>query len=726
VTSLDPVKTNKIIWKNRAVGALTAIVVTVLLSLPGLDRLHGLNIDVLHLLRSSLPMDTKSETNIRPPVVIIAVDEATYKTSPFDLLPRVMWTPHFAAIQDAVLNSGASVFAWDIVLPTSANTYVADTRYDKPLLTSLLKNGRKGERVILGEVNIGNDVLRPFTAFRRAVGGRNNIRSLNVAAAPDGIVRGVPLTFDYMNGDSRQPYPTMALEIALRHTNETFEGVVGKPPEFRHKSIPTDQDGNLMVRFPDSGASVPIYSFQDIYNCISAGRVDYIQEHFNGRAVILGTVLDVEDRVMASDRLIRKADFSDAPKACTGNPEALAPIIRNTTPGAIIHATAATNLIQGTMIQIADRYTRMGITFALALIGAIAATRWRPAKGLAITSGGVLVLLLIAIWSFGDSREVPVVVPMMATVLSFGTCTVFRVVFGERESRRIHDTFKRYLDPKVIDSMLESGDSPELGGENREMTCFFSDIAKFSTISEQMTPNDLVEFLNEYFAIAGEAIETHGGIIERFEGDAILAVFGAPVRDANHASNAVAAALTMDYALRKANEECRFVVPGDQAVHTRIGINSGVMTVGNVGSSRRYSYTVMGDAVNLAARLEGANKQFGTMILAGEETVVSCGEEFQWLEVDCVRVVGRNEPTRIFCPLGKSGKVPQQDLKMRDAYEFHLQQYRARKFDSALTGFELLAEQGYEPAAFAALRSRQRLDNPPGDGWDGVTTMSAK
>lgn len=715
--------------KHAAAAVLIALAATAATAAPGFDELHGLDTDLLHWLREQLaPQHADPDSSA---AVVIAIDQATYANAPFDGTPKVMWTPQIAAVQDAVLDAGATVFAWDLVLPTSANTYLADKRYDKPLLVSLLRQGRQAGKVILGDLKLGTDPIEPFEAFQRAVGGYRNIRSLNAFVDPDGVLRGAPALLTFRAADGTESLrPSMSLEIAQRHLGEEAELSDDGALRFNGREIPYHGAYNLIANFDGGAGAIPTYSFYDVHRCLEAGNTAYLQEHFAGKAVLFGLVLDLEDRKLASNRFINRPDFAGAPATCSGAPVPVSPIERSTMAGIYLHATAVNNLIRGTAIERVPPPVHIAFTALAALAAAAAAMRLKPGRAALAALGVGAGVIAIDVAAFREALQLPLIDPLAAGVLALGGVIGFRFVTTDREQRRVRATFSHYLDPKVIDAMLARGDVPELGGESRELTCFFSDIAAFSSLSEKMTPAELVAFLNDYFAIVGREIEAHGGIIERFLGDAVCAVFGAPVSDPDHAQKAVACALAIDRGLAQAQADGRFALPHDKTVRTRIGINTGPMTVGNVGSQRRYTYTVMGDDVNLAARLESGAKQFGVLLMAGEKTVEATGDRFVWRELDRVRVVGRDRPVTLYEPLGEAGAVPEQRLAVKRRYEAALAQARAGDPSGAASAFQSLAAEGDDAAAKAAERMIEidaRIRQAGGDeAWDGVYDLRSK
>jgi adenylate cyclase len=276
--------------------------------------------------------------------------------------------------------------------------------------------------------------------------------------------------------------------------------------------------------------------------------------------------------------------------------------------------------------------------------------------------------------------------------------------------------------------MVAGGKVPTLGGETRELTIWFSDIADFASLSEHMPPAQLVRFLNRYLSEMTDLLDRHGGFVDKYIGDAILAVFGAPVDDPDHALHAVEAALACRNRLEEMSREFSQMV--GRPLSARIGINSGQAIVGNIGSRRRFNYTVMGDAVNLASRLEGANKIYGTDILVSDTAMAGCGDRVKFREIDLVRVVGRESPVRIFEPFSLTGAeapTPESVAQDEQAVRFAaaLGAFREQRFAAAADAFAELAEID-AVAAYYVDRARALAESPPDAGWDRVTILTEK
>jgi class 3 adenylate cyclase len=323
--------------------------------------------------------------------------------------------------------------------------------------------------------------------------------------------------------------------------------------------------------------------------------------------------------------------------------------------------------------------------------------------------------------AFRQALVLPLIEPLIGAVAALGATIGYRFMVTDSGKRLLRQSFALYLAPALIEKMLSSNKPPVLGGEMRNVTVYFSDIADFSSIAEKIRPADLVAAMNDYLTAMSDVIEAHGGFVDKYIGDAIVAVFGAPVEDSDHAANAVRAAL--ECAARLATLE-RVQAAFGLALRQRIGLNSGDALVGNIGSRRRFNYTVMGDMVNLASRVEGLNKLYGTTVLASEATVALAGKAFVWRELDAIRVKGRVQAVRIFEPLGIAGQVAPKLVCRAQTYEKGLSHYRARNFAAAAEQFALLP--GDPPAEMFLAQVQKLLQQPPGPDWEPISTQDQK
>jgi len=287
-------------------------------------------------------------------------------------------------------------------------------------------------------------------------------------------------------------------------------------------------------------------------------------------------------------------------------------------------------------------------------------------------------------------------------------------------------SFGRYVPTDLVRELMAAGREARLGGERRDLTVFFADVAGFTAIGERMDPTRLVDLLGRYFEAGCDAVQERGGTIDKFLGDGILAFFNAPRDVPRHAAHACRAAL--DLRARLEALAPTLAAEGHAPLRVRVGLHTGEAMVGNVGTPERFGYTAMGDTVNLAARLEGLNKRYGTTILASQETVDAAGPGYEWQRLDKVSVVGRAGGTVVSELLGLLGQVDPTRIESRDRYERALSLYFERRFAEATQAFEACGRSaGAAPAALLLRdRCRRLAESPPGPDWDGTDVATEK
>tara|TARA_R110002072_G_scaffold1598_6_gene13617 strand:- start:48393 stop:50468 length:2076 start_codon:yes stop_codon:yes gene_type:complete len=315
---------------------------------------------------------------------------------------------------------------------------------------------------------------------------------------------------------------------------------------------------------------------------------------------------------------------------------------------------------------------------------------------------------------------------LLATILSIIVINARFYLAEMGQKALIRDAFGQYLSPKVVADLVKDPEKLSLGGEEREMTAYFSDIAKFSTFSENMTPTELVNVLNDYLTEMCNIIIATEGTVDKFEGDAIIAFWGAPAIQEAHAKLACFASIDMNKALVPLR--ARWAEDGRPAINVRMGLNSGPMVVGNMGSAQRMNYTIMGDTVNLASRLEGANKAFGSDIMISEATYLQAQEFVDVRELDTIRVVGKSEPVKVYQLLDRKGETKGLTADLVTQYEKAMRLYKERDYAAAKAAFKLalaIADTDGPSKTYVA-RCDEFLRNPPKADWDGVFTLTDK
>ena len=487
--------------------------------------------------------------------------------------------------------------------------------------------------------------------------------------------------------------------------------------------IPGAVPNTLTLNFDGGAEDILTFSLADLRACVEKDDKDFFRRHFDGKVVLVGTLFDIEDRKVTSKRFATGLERAWAPRCALPIQPVTGQFKRNSISGVYIHTTGVNDLIRRDAVVEPGRVAVGAIAVTFAALASVTALMLAPAGAVLAYLGMVVACTAAATAAFMQALALPLVEPFLAGLAAMGATVGYRFVVADKEERFLRKSFALYLAPKVIETMMASNKLPVLGGEMRNVTVFFSDIAGFSSIAETMTPSALVRLMNEYLSSMTDIIEENGGYVDKYIGDSIVAVFGAPVDDPHHARNAVRAALRCRARLEELNQTAA-AFRGHRLGH-RIGLNSGEALVGNIGSRRRFNYTVMSDMVNLASRLEGANKYFATSIMASEMTVALTAAAFVWRELDAIRVKGRVQPVKIYDPLAESGMQTPEQSACAATYAEGLARWRARDFAGAMNCFARIADVD-APAALFLRRAKELALHPPGPDWEAVCTLEGK
>jgi adenylate cyclase len=706
--------------------AMIALVCAAVSVSPAFNPVHGLSVDILTALRWE--MFGRRQDPAVSPAVVVAIDEESSRAAPFKSSPMLTWTGEIGRVLTAILEGGAKVAGFDVVIPMSIEQSEIPfgdgmlgekvRGFDRDFLRALATASTSG-KVVLGEVLRNDQPIRPSPGQRIAVRQQQNIRPLNVYTDSDEIVRRVPLTLS-INGT---PVPGMAIELASRALGVAPEFAASGTVTLAGYAIPGRVPNAMTLNFEGGADDIPTFSFADLRACAVKNDKDYFRRWFEGKVVIFGAVLGIEDRRQTSKRFATGIEGARAPRCTAESSPVTAAFPRSSIAGVYIHATAVNNLITRSAAVELGPLPIFLITALLAALTAIAAWLLRPVSAAVGWAAMIALGLVVATIAFNHALVLPVAEPFLASLAALAAMIGFRFVVADKDRRLLQKSFALYLAPHVINRMLSSSKLPELGGETRNVTVFFSDIEGFSLIAENMSPDSLMSLMNEYLSEMTDIIESHGGYVDKYIGDSIVAVFGAPADDPDHAANAARAALDCCARLAELNDssaafrECR--------LSQRIGINSGEALVGNFGSRRRFNYSVMSDAVNLASRLEGANKFYGTTITASEATVALTGEAFAWRELDAVRVKGRVQALKIYQLLARSDELTAAQQALTRNYAEGLAHWRAREFELAAKCFDRFACND-RPSQLFRERAQELAQNPPAEDWDPVRTLQEK
>ena len=393
------------------------------------------------------------------------------------------------------------------------------------------------------------------------------------------------------------------------------------------------------------------------------------------------------------------------------------------------HASVVNTILQGRFLnQLPWWYgVLLALIFSFAVTFAI--LNLDAMRSLVVGGAGVIVLfgLLLAFFLL-TGIYVDTLTPVASVFLTFLALTAIKFLRTEREKSFVRNAWGHYLSSDVINDLLANPEKLNLGGEKKFITAMFTDVRGFSTVSEVLEPTALVHLINLYLTEMSDIILELRGTIDKYEGDAIISFFGAPIDLSDHARRACMAAIRMKRSETALNEKFLAEKLSPSALHTRIGINTGEMTVGNMGTPKRMDYTMMGSSVNLAARLEGVNKQYDTWIMISEITQAPLGRDFLVRKLDRVRVVGINKPVRLYELIEEKGRAGKSVEEAVEIFHNGLEKFEAKDWVSARATFEevlrLLPEDG---PAKRYIKSCQDFEaKPPASGWDGVFNLTTK
>lgn len=406
--------------------------------------------------------------------------------------------------------------------------------------------------------------------------------------------------------------------------------------------------------------------------------------------------------------------------------------------GVEIHANVIQNVLDKNFIVREPIWITALVVFGLSLFTFVFTAGLKAIRtnmSLAIEALGVAIIfseLFIIYWAsvklfIEKNYLADMTSPIVAVVVCYVSSTIYNYVTERKQKALIKTMFSRYVNPTVVDELVAHPEKLRLGGERKELTVFFSDIEKFTTMSEKLPPEQLVAILNEYLTEMTGIIFASNGTLDKYEGDAIVAFWGAPIAQADHAFRACKAAIDMQSAL--AHMKQRWLSEGKPLLNVRVGLNSGEMIVGNMGGKDRFDYTVIGDSVNLGSRLESANKQYRTNIMMSESTYKHVGSRVIARELDLLVVAGKTEPIRVFELIGMANDaIPEERLTCLEAYNKGLAFYRNRNWKEAMNCFEtsLRAMPSDYPSQLYLERSDLYRASPPPKDWNGVFIMMTK
>ncbi|WP_156810016.1 CHASE2 domain-containing protein [Spirochaeta africana] len=693
--------------------AVAAAALALLLQLSGvLTGIEQVTYDMrVRLLARSEPAATDT--------VLILVDQSSLQWGLENQGQSWPWPrTYYAVITDFARRAGAASLTFDVIFEDDSFYGVSD---DQTFAEAADRFGRTAVAAFYGEQRGRYTAFPdyvPQSAAALALPGldRSRMPRLSQASFPvpelsrtaraignvrgfpdaDGVYRRIPPLAEFDDA----LVPSLALAAYLADAREDAARSVDGKLALDGTVLPLDTAGNLVVHFDLAREARQRYSaaaiIQSELHLAAGGDTPLIDPaQLAGRHLLVG--------------LSASGLYDQRPLPISG--EAL---------GVEFHAAMLENFLSGSYLQQPGAASTLIYLMLLSALGAFGVSlSRRTGTSAAAIAATPLLPAAIALGGYSLGWWLPAVVPATAGIIGGIAAAVLNYASEGRERRFIKSAFSQYLSPIVIDRLLKDPKRLELGGERRDLTIFFSDLQGFTSLSEGLSPDELTQLLNEYLTAMTDIIIGSGGTIDKYEGDAIIAFWNAPVDVPDHPAVGVNAALQCQQRLAELRPVFQQRV--GKELHMRIGLNTGPAVVGNMGSRQRFDYTMLGDAVNLAARLEGNNKQFGTYTMISAYTAARLPETIPCRELGRIAVVGRARPVQVFEPM------LQEDYARRrrnlEAFAAALQQYYQGNFGAARQGFAQLPE---DPAARSYHDRCAQLAKKPPPEWDGVWIMDSK
>ncbi|MFN7160139.1 MAG: CHASE2 domain-containing protein [Candidatus Gracilibacteria bacterium] len=654
-------------------------------------------------------------------VVVVKIDEESLKAQSEGGLGRWQnWRrTYFAQVVQNLQNAGAKVIGIDVLFTEPANeafTGVFEGDENEEKLKEILANDDKelGKKIALHPDIVlaakeGTPALIPVNTIYDSKSTSMSLGSVYVPLDTDATVRNIPLKVNsdlIKNSFSleiiRRFFDLSSSEItAVEKSLVILKDKIKNPDTGKNYGpiiIPMETE-YLYTNFFGPANSIPSVSFVKVYNN------DFSPELFKNKIVLIGEM---------------NAGLHD---------EVSAPVSFGTLmPGVELHANAIETMLTNKGLQSVPIYIEFFILLLLSIFASLLFYRMRP-----WVSGICMVLLMAgyivaALWFFNELQIVlNTLFPPLALLLTFITVIIYKYIREERTKNKITAAFSHYVSDKVVRKIIDHPSMISLGGEKKHMSVSFTDIAGFTTISETRTPEEVVDFLHVYLERMTSIILKYEGTLDKYIGDAIMAFWGAPIDLKEHAVLSCRSALSMHKEMNKlvTDEETMNTFAG---VGIRTGIASGDMVVGNIGSKKRFDYTVIGDTVNLASRLEGVNKVYGTEICVSENTKILSEKEFVFRILDRIKVKGKNQPIQIYELIEERSLADTPLLKYIQDFEKVYELYLAKEFVEAKKHLARLIKIHPNDSVLKLYKSRieEYIKNPPEKDWDGVHEMKTK
>lgn len=724
----------KTLLLSLLIGLLAGVSSYIITDLPPLRTLELKWIDLMFELRGPQSLEDS-------PIVLVAVSEQ----SDFELPVKFPYpTEYYARLIENLNRAGAAVIGIDIVFdkndiynPRNDTLFAeAIARYGNVVLAGdVRREVQRAAHAELRSTATGQQLVQPIPILRDA--NPNQWGFVAVNRDRDGFLRRYPTVAPHFETN----YYAFSLQVLKVYENIQESEIKLENSSFRfgRHNIPLWDNRNFFINYAGYPGSFPEYNFSDVidtedfftlnededFQINAFDDPDFgllYQDVFRDKIVLIGATMP------------ELHDFYPTPFAPNGN-----------MPGYESHANALQTVLSAKFITRPPLWLTFGSVMVAAILITLLMTFADFRLGTILWLGVLGGYIYATFYLFADwGLLIEMTGPSLAMFLGYGGSVGYRYITEQKEKQRIRNMFGTYVSPEVVNSIIASGQMPKLGGERSHITAFFSDIAGFSAFSEKLSPEELVELMNEYLSAMTDILIEEGGTLDKYIGDAIVAIFGAPVKLEHHGWHACVTAVRLIH--RQAELRDKWKSEGakwPEVVHhmqTRIGLNSGEVITGNMGSQKRFNYTMMGDDVNLAARCESGAKSYGVFIMLTDTTrqlAEQYSDRLVFRELDKIVVKGRTKPVTMHELIDFIENCSDADKRCLDAYNTGLGHYLRGNWNEAESLFLEAAElERHQPGSAPGIdtnpsrvmlqRTQELRENPPPKDWDGVYVMQTK
>jgi adenylate cyclase len=517
----------------------------------------------------------------------------------------------------------------------------------------------------------------------------------NVIKESDGVIRRMYPVINYSNSYFLS-FEFQLLKLYTGASPAEISFIPGHQLKIKDKMVPLEKDSSMLINF----------------NCLPQTRVCYS---------VVDVLTDAVPPETFKDKIVVIGHRASGIATLESTP------LSTTVPGIELIIDTLNTVLTGEYITKIGKMQEIFMMILIGVLMGVLITHFKPVGGVIFTAGIFVVYVIINYVLFAKFRiSATIIYPSLLIFFSDLAVVLYKYATEEKEKKWIKGAFSTYVSASVVDKLMKNPETLALGGVQREMTVFFSDIAGFTTISESLSPTELVSFINEYLDSMTQLIFKHEGTLDKYIGDAIMAFWNAPADQADHALKGVKAALDCMEQLHVLQQ--KWSGEGKAPFNIRIGLNSGQMLVGNMGSTTKMNYTIMGDSVNLGSRLEAANKEYGTNIMMSEFTKAHVDKQIESRELDLITVKGKNKPIAVYEVLGMKGMLKPDKVKSVGLYMQGVACYKNKQWTEALDLFNktLAVDPNDGPSKTYIKRCIEFQKNPPADDWDGVWRMKTK